>query len=117
MNTERKVLIGIAATSLLILLGGIWLVSKSSDVNVPEDQIIARQGLHWHPKLTVTIKGQSQELGENIGMGAVHGKLHTHTEDFKQGVVHMEMKGLVIKERSSDHFQRRCDEVPLHTLM
>lgn len=98
MTTEKKVLIIGAIVTILILVGAIFLLTKNEDINVPEDQIVARQGLHWHPRVTVTLKGQNQEIPANLGLGAVHGKVHTHDTDNKEGVIHMEMKGLVVKE-------------------
>lgn len=98
MNTEKKIIGLIGLVTIVILVGAVFFLTKSEKLNVPEDQIIARQGLHWHPKVTVTIKGEKQEIPANIGLGAVHGKIHTHDTDNKEGVVHMEMQGLVIKE-------------------
>ncbi len=98
MKTETKVIGGIALFTIVILIGGIFLISKSDNINVPEDQIVAKQGLHWHPKVTVSIKGEKQEIPANLGLGAVHGKIHTHKQDNKEGVVHMEMQGVVTKE-------------------
>ncbi len=51
MKTGTKVIGGIALTTIAILVGGIMLLSKSENTNVPEDQIVARTGLHWHPKV------------------------------------------------------------------
>lgn len=98
MTTEKKVIGSIALFTILILAGGIFLLTKNENVNVSEDQIVARQGLHWHPKVTVFIKGERQEIPANLGLGAVHGKIHTHDTDSKQGIVHMEMKGVVTND-------------------
>ena len=98
MKTETKLIGGIALTTIAILVGGIMLLSKSENTNVPEDQIVARTGLHWHPRVTVTIKGEKQEIPANLGLGAVHGKIHTHGTDNKEGVIHMEMQGIVTKD-------------------
>lgn len=98
MTTEHKVIGGIALFTILILIGGIFFLSKGTNTSVPKEQIITENGLHWHPKVTVTIKGQNQEIPPNLGMGAVHGKIHTHDQDNKEGVVHLEMKGVVTKD-------------------
>lgn len=100
MTTEHKVIGGIGLLTLAILVGGVFLVSKTENPSVPESEIVERNGLHWHPKLTVTIKGQKQEIPANLGIGAVHQKLHTHDQDAKDGVIHMEMKGLVTKDET-----------------
>ncbi len=54
--------------------------------------------MHWHPKLTIIIKGLKQELPANIGLGAVHQKIHTHDTDAKDGVVHIEAQGVVTND-------------------
>ena len=56
MSTEKKIIIIGTVVTILIVTGAIFLLSRGENVNVAEDQIVARQGLHWHPKLTVTIK-------------------------------------------------------------
>ena len=78
----------------------IFFISKSDNPDIPEDQIVARKGLHWHPKLSIYIKGERRELEDAIGLGAVHQQMHTHTEDYKNGVVHMEMQGIVTKDET-----------------
>lgn len=98
MSGEAKVIGGIALATIVILVGGVFLLTKSETTNVPEDQIVTKTGIHWHPKVTVTIKGEKQEIPANLGIGAVHSKIHTHDTDNKQGIVHMEMKGIVTKD-------------------
>lgn len=97
-NTETKIIFGGGLITILIILGiSIFLSKGEKTSEVPSDQIVAKNGLHWHPKLTVSIKGEKQELTDGIGLGTVHQKMHTHTEDYKEGVVHMEMPGVVTK--------------------
>lgn len=98
MTTERKVIGGIIFLTIAILVGGVFFLSKGGNSSVPSDQVVASNGLHWHPKLTIYIKGQKQDIPANIGIGAVHQKIHTHDEDAKDGVVHMEMQGVVTKD-------------------
>lgn len=97
MSTDTKVVGGIAVLTVVILVGGVFFLSRESGSTIAEDQIVTRNGLHWHPKLTITIKGKKQEIPANLGIGAVHQPIHTH-EDAKDGVLHMEMKGVVSKE-------------------
>lgn len=98
MNTEKKIIIAGTIVTILILVGAIFLLSKGEKVNVPDNQVVARQGLHWHPKVTISIKGENQEIPANLGIGAVHSKIHTHDTDNKEGVIHMEMQGIVAKD-------------------
>jgi hypothetical protein len=102
MTTERRIIGGIALFTVVIIAGGVFLFSKlnltSGNSLAQESEIVSKTGLHWHPKLSIYINGQKQELTEAIGLGAVHQPLHTHEEDYKDGVIHMEMQGVVTKD-------------------
>src|SRR3990167_9889907 len=103
---EKKVIGSIVAVTVAILVAAVFWLSKDSFTPIPDDQIITRKGLHWHPKLSIIINGQRQELADGIGLGSVHQRMHTHTEDFKEGVMHMEMEGLVTKEDTRSEERR-----------
>ncbi|OGH20767.1 MAG: hypothetical protein A3D74_05585 [Candidatus Levybacteria bacterium RIFCSPHIGHO2_02_FULL_37_13] len=100
LSTEVKIIGGIGLLTLVILVGGVFFLSKSENLSVPESEIVERNGFHWHPKLTITIKGRKQEIPANLGIGAVHQEIHTHDQDAKDGVIHMEMKGVVTKDET-----------------
>lgn len=98
MSTETKVIIIGGILTVLTLVGALFLLTKqqSEEASVPEDQVISRSGIHWHPKLTILIKDQKQEITPNIGIGgAVHHPIHTHDNS---GTLHLEVKGLVTKD-------------------
>jgi len=106
MTTEHKVIGGIVLLTIVVLVGGILFVSKgsnsstssSSSSSVPKDQIVAENGMHWHPKLKIFIKGDKQTVPEGIGLnGSVHNPIHTH-DDANEDIVHMEFEGLVKKD-------------------
>jgi hypothetical protein len=68
MKTKLTV---IAAITLVIAAGSsyiIWL-SSTANRNKPAGDIVSQQGIHWHPKLTIYIKGQKQEIPADIGIG------------------------------------------------
>lgn len=98
MSGETKFIGGIAVLTAVIIVGGAFFLSRGSNSSIPEDQVVTRNGLHWHPKLTITIKEKKQEIPANIGIGAVHQKIHTHDQDAKDGVIHMEMQGIVSRD-------------------
>ena len=102
MTKDKKIIIGGAIITIVIIVGISVLLSNNSSKSsgITDDQIVVRNGLHWHPKLAVYISGKKQEFTESIGLGAVHQKMHTHAEDYKDGVVHMEMQGVVTKEET-----------------
>lgn len=98
MTIEKKIIGSIIGFSIILVVGAVFWLGKDSFTPIPDDQIVTRTGLHWHPKLTILISGQKQELADGIGLGSVHQRMHTHTEDYKEGVVHMEMQNLVTKD-------------------
>lgn len=78
-----------------IIAGLVWFVA--SQPKTPESEIVSRNGFHWHPELSIYVKGEKQEFPANIGIGAVHQPIHTH-EDAKDGIVHLEFQGMVRKQ-------------------
>lgn len=100
MKTETKILLGVILATVGILIGAVFFLSKqtSEEASVPKEQIVSRKGIHWHPRLTILIKGEKQEIPADFGLGAVHLPIHTHATDNKEGILHMEMSGLVTKD-------------------
>lgn len=93
--TQRKQLIKkISMWTLVIgcLIGIGWLISQSLQ---PNPDLISRRGIHWHPEIAITIKGQPVEIPANIGMGPVHADMHTHKINDQ---IHVEMQRAVRKE-------------------
>lgn len=84
---------------VIVVIWLVWMVFKQSQG--PTGQIISRNGLHWHPKLSIIIDGEKQKLPADIGIsGTGHEEIHTHDKDAKDGVVHMEMSGIVTKDET-----------------
>lgn len=95
---EKKAYIMLGLSTIVILVGAVIFLSKESKSSVPKEDVLASNGIHWHPKLAITIDGKKQEIPANIGIGgAVHQEIHTHDQDAKDGVVHLEMQGVVAK--------------------
>src|SRR3989344_4887164 len=84
----------LGCTIVILGIGGlIWYIATRFPT--PESDIISRNGFHWHPELTIYVKGEKQEIPENIGIGAVHQPIHTHDD---APLLHMEFQGLVRKQ-------------------
>lgn len=80
---------------IIIFVSSLFAWSKTLQNNDPS--VLSGNGIHWHSELTIYVKGEKQEIPENIGIGAVHQPIHTHN-DSDQGIVHMEFQGLVRKQ-------------------
>lgn len=81
--------------AVIALAGGgigliIWYIAARPPA--PQSEIISRNGIHWHPELSITIKGQEQEIPANLGIGIRHEPIHTHDSS---GVLHLERQGLI----------------------
>jgi len=61
---------------------------------IPKSDIVSRNGLHWHPELSIKILGQKQIIPVNIGLGIIERPIHTHDD---MGVIHLEFSGIVKK--------------------
>lgn len=79
---------------ILLFAGAIWW-SKSLQSSDPN--IISTRGVHWHPQLTIYVKGEKQEMPANIGIGAVHQPMHTHDD---MPIIHLEFSGIVRKDET-----------------
>lgn len=73
----------------VIIVGGFaWgRYMQSSDPG-----ILAQQGIHWHPQLTIYVKGEKQEVPGGIGLAGGMAAMHTHESG---GLVHVEPQGVV----------------------
>ncbi len=75
-------------------IGGLtWFIANQP--KTPESEIISQGGIHWHPNLSIYIKGKPQEIPANIGIGITHQPIHTHDAT---GQLHLEIQGLVTKD-------------------
>ena len=74
-------------------IAGLWWYASGVPDTSPED-IISKNGIHWHPHLAIVIDGTKQEIPANIGIGITHNPIHTHDAT---GEIHLEFEGLVKK--------------------
>jgi hypothetical protein len=79
------------AIGLIVVIGGLFVWSAAAQNSDPN--IVSQRGFHWHPTLTIYVKGEKQEIPANIGIGAQHQPMHTHPEDATAGVIHLEFAG------------------------
>lgn len=89
--------VGIWAVVVLLVGGGIgWLVwSAATQPPLPAGDIISKNGIHWHPQLTIKINGKDQKIPANIGLSGAEQPIHTHDAT---GTLHLEFQGQVTKD-------------------
>ncbi len=84
----------IGCTMIAMFVGTlVWY--ESTRPPIPESNIVSRSGLHWHPELSIYVRGTRQETPANLGLGVAMQPIHTHDST---GVIHLEMNGLVRRE-------------------
>ncbi|MEX0652226.1 MAG: hypothetical protein WD509_00385 [Candidatus Paceibacterota bacterium] len=89
-----KIFYTLFAMAVLFLVGGVWW-SNSSIARDPS--VVSKDGIHWHPTLSIVIKGELQEIPANIGLVGGHSAIHTHDDVADQretGSVHIDEKPL-----------------------
>ncbi len=92
---KRKIKKIIKTSLIFFIVGGAisglgwYFAAKPSP---QESEIIASNGIHWHPELSIKILGQQIEVPANIGLGITGMPLHTHDDT---GVIHLEFSGVV----------------------
>ncbi len=82
----------IVALVIILLIGGVWW---SKSLQSKDSNVLSRNGIHWHPELTIYVKGEKIEIPQNVGIGAVHMPIHTHDD---LPILHLEFQGLVRKQ-------------------
>lgn len=119
MNTKRMLMVvgGLAlATAAILWFGtytktGITPTLVSGTPTTPlggTEDVVSTSGIHWHPELSIIIKGQKQAIPANIGIGMQYAgykyydsmmmmaDMHTHDVS---GQIHWEvMQGPVTKD-------------------
>ncbi len=86
----KEVILWVIALSV-VGYGLFWVATLPK---IPQSELISSNGIHWHPNVSITIKGEVVDIPAGIGIGAVHSPTHTHETD---GTVHMEYGGVVRK--------------------
>jgi len=106
ISTETKIIGGIGLLTLAILVGGVSLLSfqQAKEASIPEGDVVSRSGIHWHPHLSIYIKGKQQEIPKSLGISGVHQPVHTHDSS---GTLHLEIGGVVTRDKIKlDNFFR-----------
>lgn len=90
----KQLIIIILIAVAVIGLGAILFIQDSKRPSIKEEDIVANNGVHWHPQVSVFIRGQKQELPPNLGLVLGMAAIHTHDSS---GTIHVEPSGRVTK--------------------
>lgn len=75
----------------LVVWGLISLIGGANERNVVEESNLnfeaPKGAIHWHPRLTIKIDGETYLIPANIGLSGGHRPIHTHETD---GTLHLE---------------------------
>jgi len=77
---------------VVLLVGGAWW-SKNAPTDDPN--VIARNGIHWHPSLKIYVGDELQTIPQNLGLVGVHGPIHTHDD---LPIIHLEFPARVTRD-------------------
>ena len=80
---------------VLLAIAGIFILPAPKAIDPNDPNVVATNGLHWHPQLQIFVKGERVEIPQNIGIGAVHQPIHTHDD---LPIIHLEFQGVVRKQ-------------------
>lgn len=97
---SAKFIIWVIVVSVAVLVAGVVFSSRKDEKgrDAVESDVITTNGIHWHPKIKVFVGGNEISLEEDIGRKTSELPIHTHDEDYKEGVIHLEFGGIVSKE-------------------
>lgn len=69
------IVLGVLGVGVLLVIYGNSpppTTNKGMDITFTgaDEQVISPEGIHWHPQLTIYIKGKKQDIPSNIGIGS-----------------------------------------------
>lgn len=77
-----------------IALIGISKVTQERAAST-DPSVVSTRGIHWHPHLSIVVRGEEVVIPTNIGLSGEHNPMHTHDTD---GIIHLEYEGVVREE-------------------
>lgn len=93
-----KKLLGIGAALLAVVGAGAFALRNIDfrSVSAEQNAVLATNGIHWHPRLSIKISDEEQEIPAGIGLGVRERPMHTHDAD---GIIHLEFQGRVTADQ------------------
>lgn len=101
-------LIPLAVMALAVIVFHLHKFKESRAIaSIPETEIVSRNGLHWHPEITILVKRVKQAIPQtgitNMDMNKLHAlhktmaAKHMHEGPNEQGIIHLKFEGVVQK--------------------
>lgn len=91
----KQIIIIIVIALAVIGLGVILFLQDAKKPRVTDEDIVSKNGLHWHPTVAIYIRGQKQDIPPNLGLALGMASVHTHDSS---GTIHVEKGGRVTKD-------------------
>ncbi|MBI2550635.1 hypothetical protein HYV83_05685 [Candidatus Woesearchaeota archaeon] len=119
-GSKKKIILAVVV--LLLVVGGYFVLGNkgggekpvigggSGEGSVPTDNFdekafaakIPKGAIHWHPHVTILIKGKAVTIPANLGLeGSVHKPVHTHETD---NILHWEVQSPTVKNMQLGYF-------------
>lgn len=80
-----KTILIIAGATIALLVGGVWWSNNLANNN---PDVISRTGIHWHPQLTILVRGQQVTIPQNLGIGAQYASTRGYDPQMQMAAVH-----------------------------
>ena len=90
----KQLIIIIAVALGVIGLGVVLFMQDAKKPPISQEDVVAQNGMHWHPNVSVFIKGQKHDIPSNLGTTLGMSTVHTHDSS---GTLHVEKGGRVTK--------------------
>lgn len=82
----------VAAAALILIVGGMAWASHSAqqvatqEANNPD--VISTTGIHWHPELTILVKGKPVTIPQNMGFGSQYASMRGYSPAEQASPIH-----------------------------
>ena len=90
----NKVIVGIIVLAV-VLIAWSRIGGGEQPQPVVQGEVISKNGIHWHPNLSISVRDEEIPIPVNTGLIGGHSPMHTHETD---GTIHLEFEGLVEKK-------------------
>lgn len=95
---SAKFVIWVIVVSVAVLGLAILFNRDNKEPDTVGSDVVATNGIHWHPKIKIFVNNKEISLEDDIGRKTTELFIHTHDEDYKEGIIHLEFGRIVKKD-------------------